>query len=188
MRAAAWEVEPVKLFFLRHGIAEDAVGGMRDYDRALTAEGRAQLEQIAQALLRLGIAPEVVLTSPLVRARETAEIIAPVLGAPIETATELASGCLFDDLLRLLRRYAQASIMLVGHEPDFSVMAARLINADERGIVLKKAGLIRVEIDGRPQPGRGRLSGLLTPKMLLLMAGQPPAAPKEPSDADSHGS
>jgi phosphohistidine phosphatase SixA len=64
---------------------------------------------------------------------------------------------------------------LVGHEPDFSSMAARLINADERGIALKKAGLIRIDVDGGPRPGRGRLTALLTPKMLRLMA--PPANP-----------
>jgi phosphohistidine phosphatase len=161
----------MKLYFLRHGIAEDGTGAMRDFDRALTSEGRTQLDSIAVALVRMGVKPNLVLSSPLVRARETAEIVAPVLGAPLELADELAAGCHFDDLQRMLHRYTQEALMVVGHEPDFSAHAARLINADERGIVLKKAGLIRIEIDGRPQAGRGRLTGLLTPKMLLLIAG-----------------
>ncbi len=161
----------MKLFFLRHGIAEDASDGLRDYDRALTDEGRAQLERTAHALLRLGIKPDVILTSPLVRAKQTAAIVGPALDVPFEEANELQPGCLLDDLLRLLSRYPLETIMLVGHQPDLASMAARLINADERGLVLKKGGLIRVEITGRPQAGRGRLSGLLTPKMLLLMAG-----------------
>lgn len=178
----------MRLFFLRHGIAEDAVGGLSDADRALTAEGRTQLTQIARALHRLGATPEVILSSPLVRAVQTAEIVAPVLGASLEVVAELQAGSTFDDLQRLLRRYIQPSIMLVGHEPDFSALAARLINADERGVVLKKAGLIRVEVDGRPQPGRGRLTGLLTPKMLLLMSGDPAVeARKESEHVDDHG-
>jgi phosphohistidine phosphatase len=159
----------MKLFFLRHGIAEDAHGGMSDAERALTEEGREQLGRIARALLRFGVKPDIVLTSPLVRATQTAEIVAPVLESPIEIVPELQPGCGLEDLQGLLRRYDQDAIMLVGHEPDFSSLAARLINADERGIVLKKAGLIRVEVDGQPKAGRGRLSGLLTPKMLLLM-------------------
>lgn len=161
----------MKLFFLRHGIAEDAHGTMRDFDRALTDEGRTQLDLIARALVRLGISPGLILTSPLVRARQTAEHVAPALACPIEVASELQPGCILEDLQRLLQRYQHETIMLVGHEPDFSSLAARLINADERGIVLKKAGLIRIEVQGRPQAGRGRLSALLTPKMLTLIAG-----------------
>lgn len=165
----------MKLFFLRHGIAQDADGRISDYDRALTEEGRAQLATIAQGLLRMGVKPELILTSPLVRARQTAEIVAPVLDSPLRVADELQLGCTLDDLQRLLGRVQHDSVMLVGHEPDFSSMAARLINADERGIVLKRAGLIRVEVQGRPQAGRGRLSALLTPKMLTLL-GHPAAA------------
>ena len=160
----------MRLFILRHGIAEDAGGTIGEYDRALTEEGRVQLQQITQAMQRLGIKPDIVLTSPLVRARQTADIVASALGSTVESADELQPGCTLDSVQRLLRRYAHETIMIVGHEPDLSSLAARLINADERGIVLKKAGLIRIEIDGRPQAGRGRLSALLTPKMLLLMA------------------
>ncbi len=160
----------MKLFFLRHGIAEDAHNGMHDADRALTDEGRRQLEQIAQALARIDIRPDVILSSPLTRARQTAEIVAPVLGSPVEIADELRPGCILDDLQRLVHRYPHDTIMLVGHEPDFSSMAARLINADERGIALKKAGLIRIEVDGSLRPGRGRLTALLTPKLLRLIA------------------
>ncbi|HEX6292863.1 MAG TPA: phosphohistidine phosphatase SixA [Herpetosiphonaceae bacterium] len=160
----------MKLFFLRHGIAEPAHGAIGDRERALTEEGRSQAQHIAQALRRLNIRPDVVLTSPLARAAQTAEIVAPVLEAPLETANELQPGCILDDLQRLLRRYAHETIMLVGHEPDFSALAARLINADERGILLKKGGVIRIDVDGRPQAGRGRMVTLLTPKTLVLLA------------------
>jgi phosphohistidine phosphatase len=167
----------MKLFFLRHGVAEPAHGTIGDRDRALTEEGRHQVQQIAQALRRLNIRPEIILTSPLIRATQTAGIVAPVLDVRLETIQELQPGCTLDDLQRLLRRYPHESVMLVGHEPDFSSLAARLINADERGILLKKGGIIRVDVDGRPQAGRGRLVTLLTPKTMLLLASTIPPAP-----------
>ncbi len=162
----------MKLFLLRHGSAEAAHPGRRDWERPLTEDGRNQLLGIGRALQRLNIKPNVVLTSPLVRAYQTAEIIAPMLRCELQAADELQPGCTLERLHPLLRRHNAESVMLVGHQPDLSSMAARLINADERSLVLKKAGLIRIDIDGRPQAGHGRLVGLLTPKMLLLMDDQ----------------
>jgi phosphohistidine phosphatase len=162
----------MKIFFMRHGIAEPAHGSIKDYDRKLTEEGTAQVHQIAQAMQRLNIKPELVLTSPLARAAQTAAIVAPALGAQLEVANELQPGCILDDLQRLLRRYNHETVLLVGHEPDFSALAARLINADERGILLKKGGFIRIDVDGRPHAGRGRMVMLLTPKTLMLLASE----------------
>lgn len=171
----------MNLYFLRHGIAEDAHGAMRDADRALTGDGREQLADIARTLGRLGVKPDLILSSPLVRARQTAEIVAPVLGSPMEIADELQPGCTLDDLQRVLGPFSRESIMLVGHEPDLSSMAARLINADEQGIVLKKAGLICVNVDGITRRARGRLTALLTPKMLQLMTPAPASSSIEPA-------
>lgn len=161
----------MRLYLLRHGIAEDAGAGMSDAERALTAQGREQLADTSRALERLGLTPGIILTSPLVRAAQTAELVAPALGAAVEQAPELEPGCDLQDVQGLLRRYDYDTIMLVGHEPDFSTLAARLINADEQTIVLKKGGLIRIDMQGRLQAGRGRLAALFTPKMLRLIAG-----------------
>lgn len=162
----------MRLYLLRHGIAEDASAGMSDAERALTDEGRDQLVDTSKALLRLGVKPGVILSSPLVRAVQTAELVAPSLDAPVEQALELQPGCMLSDLERLVRRYQHDTIMIVGHEPDFSTLAARLNNADERGIVLKKGGMIRVDVSGgKLQAGRGRLTALFTPKMFRLIAG-----------------
>jgi phosphohistidine phosphatase len=143
---------------------------MRDFDRALTSEGRAQLDDIARALRRLKLAPHPLLSSPLVRARQTAEAVAPALGATVEIAEELQSGATLEAFLRLMRRYGGAeAIMFVGHEPDLSETAAALIGAGPNALTLKKAGLIRVDIDARLEPGRGRLRWLLTPHQLVLI-------------------
>lgn len=173
----------MKIFFMRHGVAGPAHGQIKDYDRALTDEGRSQLNLIAKAMQRLTIRPDVILTSPLVRARQTAEIIAPALDSRLETAEELQPGCTLDDLQRLLRRYQHEAVMVIGHEPDFSALVARLINADERGILLKKGGMIRIDVDGRPQAGRGRMVMLLTPKTMMVLAGGTPTP--TPADAGS---
>jgi phosphohistidine phosphatase len=162
----------MRLFLLRHGIAEPASGDMADFDRPLTAEGHVELEVIARGLLRLRMRPDRILSSPLVRARQTAEIVGPVLGVTVELADELSSGALFDDFQRLLRRHSSTtSLLLVGHEPDFSDTAATLIGAHDGSLTLKKAGLIRIDLDSRAEPGRGRLRWLLTPGQLTLIGG-----------------
>jgi phosphohistidine phosphatase SixA len=94
------------------------------------------------------------------------------LGGTVELADELRSGARFDDFQRLLRRQgAITSLLLVGHEPDFSDTAATLIGARDRSIALKKAGLIRIDLDSQIEPGRGRLRWLLTPGQLTLIGG-----------------
>ncbi len=160
----------MRLFFLRHGIAEPGHGGLSDFDRQLTDEGRAELEEVAHGLRRLKIRPDRLLSSPLVRARQTAEAVAPALAVDVEIADELRSGATFAAFQQLTRRYETAgSLMFVGHEPDFSETAAALIGADGDGLVLKKAGLIRVDLDGRFERGQGRLRWLLTPRQLVLI-------------------
>ena len=176
----------MRLFLLRHGIAEPGHSRLRDFDRALTAEGRDELELIARALRRLKVAPQLILTSPLVRARETAAAVAPLLESEVEVAEELSSGATFEHFLGLVRRHAAAdALMLVGHETDFSTAAARWIGADEGAIVLKKAGLIRIDLHGGFSEGSGRLRWLLTPHQLKLI-GQPFEA-TTPPEASSPG-
>lgn len=167
----------MRLFFLRHGIAEPGHNGLDDFDRALTPEGRAELDGIARGLRRLKVRPQPLLSSPLVRARQTAEVVAPILGATVELTDELATGATFGAFRRLVARYANAqSIMLVGHEPGFSHTAAELIGAEPGTLALKKAGLIRVDLDGSFEPGQGYLRWLLTPRQLVLIGGASKAA------------
>jgi phosphohistidine phosphatase len=160
----------MRLFFFRHGIAEAGHAALRDFDRPLTDEGRNELAIIAQGLRRLRVVPDVLLSSPLVRARQTAEIIAPMLGITVEIADELQSGADFEAFQSLVLRYSVAeALMFVGHEPGMSEYPAALIGAVGGAIVLKKAGLIRIDLDGRCERGRGRLRWLLTPRQLELI-------------------
>ena len=156
-----------KLYFLRHGkAAPRATWEGDDGLRPLTPEGEALMLREAGGLRRLGLAPDVIITSPLMRARQTAEIAAEALGARdrlVEDA-RLAHG--FD--ARCLERIAAerpeaAELMVVGHEPEFSATIAELIGG---GFVdMKKGGLARVDVGG-PGLEDGLLAWLLTPSQL----------------------
>src|SRR5688572_22782487 len=119
----------MKLFFLRHGIAEDPRPGLGDSGRRLTAGGIEEMRGVGRGLRTLGLAFDAILTSPLPRARETAEIAAAALGLEDRLRVEdrLGCGCRFADLERLLRDQApRGRVLLVGHEPDMSYLVGAL--------------------------------------------------------------
>lgn len=174
------------LLLLRHGIAEERPpwppqdpeqARCLDAARRLTERGRQRSRQVLTRLVAIGLAGDHLFSSPLERALETASLAVEAGLAPaLETAPELAPG---GDPLPLLNGPARR-LVLVGHEPDLSALACRLIGAPEGQLVLRKAGaiLIRLEpaaaADGEdPDPGIahpagpvGRLRMLLSPRSL----------------------
>jgi phosphohistidine phosphatase len=143
------------IYLLRHGHAEDGDGD--DAARRLTAKGEEQAEAAGRGLAALGAEIDTCLTSPKVRAAETARLACQALGLEPESAEELRGGR-FDSLDLAAGR---GNVMLVGHEPDFSSEVARLTGAKAK---LRKGGL--VIIDG------STLIALLRPKDLLAIAGR----------------
>ncbi|MEX0776796.1 MAG: phosphohistidine phosphatase SixA [Phycisphaeraceae bacterium] len=161
----------MQLLFFRHGIAQDLAPNApasADAARALTDQGirktRAAVAGLAQLLK--GQAPQI-MTSPKVRAAQTADILADALDAKPQTMTELASAST-DRLLRRLAKLNDECVILVGHEPALSQMVAHLCagSAPHSFIQLKKAGCACIDIEGKPRPGAGTLLWLATPKML----------------------
>lgn len=142
------------IFLLRHGEAEDAVAD--DAARRLTEKGERQARDAGLALEALGVGIDACLTSPKVRARETARIAAEVLGVEVEE-TEALRGGAFDALELAAGR---GDVLLVGHEPDFSAEVGRLTGAN---IKLKKGGI--AVVDG------STLVALWRPKELRRIAG-----------------
>lgn len=156
-----------RIYFLRHGKAMARASWTgEDGLRPLTPEGEAAMRREAQALKRLGLAPDVIVTSPLTRARQTAEIVAEALGLSdhLEEDGRLAHG--FD--VRALGKIAAAhpeaeQLMVVGHEPEFSAAVAAVIGGGQ--VVMKKGGIARVDLpDGSVK--HGELAWLLTPPLL----------------------
>ncbi len=125
------------IWFLRHGDAED---GDDDFARELTGKGERQSAAAGQALAALGVAIDACLTSPRVRALESARLACELLGIEPETADELAGGA-FDPMALAAGR---GEVLLVGHEPDFSRAIGDLTGAR---VEMKKGGLAAV--DGR---------------------------------------
>ena len=160
----------MELYFLRHGKAQELgdAGVTDDFGRALTEKGIAEMEAEAKAMDRIGIRLELILTSPLVRAKETATIVARRLGLKdqlFETDL-LAPGCSVSRLQKLLGEYPKAeNVMLVGHEPDFSSIVGELIGGAH--LEVKKGGFAAIICNRPLVKGCGILKWLAPPKILI---------------------
>jgi phosphohistidine phosphatase len=158
----------MRLLIVRHAIAVDrGTPGMADADRPLTPEGKQRFAEAAAGLARLVGPPDALLTSPWLRARQTAEIAAAAWGKVAPEETEALAGGTFGELARVLdARSASATVAVFGHEPQVSELLGRLVGtkASER-LAFKKGGAALVEIRGRLADG-GDLVWFLPPKVL----------------------
>jgi len=157
------------LFVLRHGEAGNRQKLMMiDTKRALTAAGRNEIEEVANGLTRLKVKPDRIVTSPLVRARETAEIVAKVQKSDsLEEWNELKpEGNRQQFYARLSKLKSDLSVMVVGHEPYLSTMLCEVIGAPGGRLLLKKGGVARVRVDALSPKVAGELRWLLSPRLL----------------------
>lgn len=156
----------IALHLLRHAHAGNAARWSGDDDaRPLTEKGRGQAERIGRLLAAMDNAPDVFITSPRLRAAQTAEIVAEVLGAPVLVDDRLA-GPLDPDTVTAILRAAGSSERpcLVGHDPDFSELLGELLGAE---VPMRKGALARVDLPGPAvTPGRGILRYLVPPDLL----------------------
>lgn len=170
-RPFAAELPIVELYLVRHAIAEDTAPGGGDAGRRLTAEGRREFARSVGGLQRL--APELtrILCSPLVRARETAEILHEMLPGPApEEWTLLSPGGALERILTELRNGGEA-VALVGHEPGLGRLLSLAVSGKAGdGTPMRKGGVARIDFHGAPKPGTGSLAWLLTPKILRRLA------------------
>jgi len=167
----------MNLYLLRHGVADepDASGNMADADRPLTNKGERRTLATAQALRRLEIGFDLILSSPYLRARQTAEILADALDLRkrLEFCETLAPGGKLRKLITEIssRQPEPKSLLLVGHEPALSRLATLLIWGEAGpGITLKKGALCKLLTSGL-QPGPcATLEWLLTANQMSLLA------------------
>lgn len=167
---------PCTLYLVRHGIAGPATDGMSDSDRTLTPEGDRKMRRVALGLKRLGVAPEVILSSPLRRAEETATVVAAVLAPARGVALypSLAPGHGAGDVLAALRPYRAArQLMLVGHQPDLGALASHLLTGSSALLPLafKKGGVAAIAVGALPPRTAGVLLWFLTPGQLRAIGG-----------------
>jgi phosphohistidine phosphatase len=165
----------VELYLIRHGIAEEKRPEIKkDEERSLTKEGRQKTEKVAQQLKKFGLHFDLIATSPLVRARQTAEILMSAgLSSKLEECTYLAPDGSIDNWVVdwwSPRNYPpQTQLALIGHEPDLSSWAEIFLWGQAKAsLVLKKAGMIGVKLPEIGSPlGRSQMFWLTPPKYLL---------------------
>jgi phosphohistidine phosphatase len=166
----------VKLLVIRHGPAGDrdawTAQGRDDRLRPLTADGKKEMRQVAKGLATLVPEIELIATSSLVRATQTAEIVADQYGSETVTLEPLAPGGEPDEIVSWLREQrSTGTIALVGHEPDLSALVSHLLaRAPSSFVTLKKSGACLLQLDQPPKPGRATLTWLLTPRVLRQLA------------------
>ena len=164
------------LYFLRHGIAVDkGTPKFKDSERPLIPKGIKEVKKVAKALKRMKFKPDLILTSPYIRAAHTAEIAAKILKIKnrFRYSLNLTPSKNFQTLLKELQKLSRKNreILLVGHEPHLSGFISLLISGDSKTrLILKKSGLCKVIYE--PQkllPGRCALAWLLTPSQIISL-------------------
>jgi phosphohistidine phosphatase len=164
------------LYLIRHGIAEERGDYEDDTQRPLTDEGHKKTKQVAKRLYDLGLRFDLLQTSPLVRAQQTADIFTDLFATPVQQSSELAPEGNFETWLSWVTQWlsehpqpAKASLGIIGHEPDLSSWAEMLIWGEVKGgLVLKKAGIIGLSLpETQPWTNNGVLFLLIPPKLLI---------------------
>ncbi|MEI8138603.1 MAG: phosphohistidine phosphatase SixA [bacterium] len=160
----------MKIYLLRHGSAVSVgeQGVCTDEERMLTKEGRECTATVLRRLRKVCKLQQI-WTSPLVRARETAEIASEILEPHVQVSTleHLRAGADPARILRWLKTCTDDSIMLVGHMPDLAMLGSLLtLQVEAEGMALKKSGICCIEFEGQIKEGNGRLMWLVSPSFL----------------------
>lgn len=154
------------LYFLRHGRAAEA-GSKGDAARELTDDGIAALRAAAPAWRRLNLRPDLVLSSPLARARQTAGLVCEAVGGTPVIDDRLAPGATWGDFARAMAAQPEARrVLFVGHEPDLSRAIVELTGASS--VRMRAGGIACLEFYGVPEPGGAEIAWLIDPDLYDL--------------------
>lgn len=157
----------MKIYLLRHAEAEDI--STSDHNRRLTARGIKRTTTAANVMVSLGIKAAHIYSSPRVRARQTAEIVADAMGMLVELDEEVNFGFDMDSVASLISGLdVDEDVMFVGHEPSMSAVVRGLSGA---AVNMKKGGLARIDLLNRASL-RGELVWLIAPKVFGVLAGK----------------
>ena len=175
----------MNLFLLRHAIAVDpgSLSGASDADRPLSPEGKKKMRKIARGMKALDLSFDLILSSPYVRARETAEIVAHEFGSALEFTPRLAVG---GDPAALVAEVAvrgreMGDVLLVGHEPQLSRLISHLLSGHSGlSVTMKKGGLCKLDVPRLSYARSASLEWLLTPSQLAHLREDTPRGGKHP--------
>ncbi len=166
--------DSVTLYLVRHAVAADAGPEYPDdTERPLTRDGTDKFRKEVRALLALDASIDLICSSPLVRAMQTAQLLSETFTnkPPVIPVDGLAPGGTFNDLMNAVASLDPAGeIAFVGHEPGIGSLASRLIGGS-CAIVFKKGAVCRIDVDKLPPRSPGELRWFLTPKIMKLLSG-----------------
>lgn len=153
----------MKLCLVRHGEAVERTPLLSDSWRYLTSAGRASFRKISAKAGKQGLDPDCILTSPLVRAVQTAEILAQVLEyqGPVEVAEELSPGFALVGFRKIMDHRGNCrELVLVGHEPDLGILAGQLLGTGS-AVPLTKGAVLSLKLDMQSVAASGRFRWLV---------------------------
>jgi phosphohistidine phosphatase len=157
----------MELYIFRHGIAEDARPGDADANRALTGEGREKVAQVVKLARRAGAQPSLILSSPYLRAIQTAQIAVEGFGYKgdlVKTEALVPHGSV-EGVWTVLREHRdESATLLAGHEPLLSQLVGYLLASPGLRVEMKKAALVRIDVATFGVSPRGTLRWMITPK------------------------
>jgi len=158
------------LYIMRHGLAEEPTPKGDDAARKLTAKGIDKIRKAAAGMRATGLAFNLILTSPIARAVETAEIVAGELGGPKpRPVPELSTGASPANALEtLVKQRLPESVLVVGHEPTLSRLASLMLTGSSESVAikLKQGGVIALEFGDRVERGVATLRCMMTQRQL----------------------
>ena len=163
----------MELYLIRHGIAQERDFALKDDDRTLTKVGQNKTEEVAKRLYNLGLRFDLILTSPLVRAHQTAEIFTQTqLSSQLQVSTDLAPNGNIHAWLNWLEQQnypPNIKLALIGHQPNLGEWASMLVWGEANdGLILKKAGIIGLNLPTMRSPiGQSQMFLLTPPKFLV---------------------
>jgi phosphohistidine phosphatase SixA len=157
-------IHATALYLLRHAHAGDPEAWTGpDELRPLSEKGKRQVKRLAKFLAEGAVRPDAIVTSPKVRAEQTARAIGKALDVPVRLDQRLAGGFGMRSLAEVLASFEARAPMLVGHDPDFSALLANLIGS--RGVEMRKGALAAIDLAWPLERGTGSLRFLLTPEL-----------------------
>jgi phosphohistidine phosphatase len=150
----------MRLYLLRHGEADWPNWDRPDDERPLTERGKKEMRKVAKFLRELDLPLDDILSSPLIRARQTADIVADRFKLHVREEEQLAGGFAVSDLKQLIQKYPVENLMVVGHEPNFTEVICTLTGANCK---MSKGGVALIDLGEADM--KGRLLWLLPPKL-----------------------
>ena len=164
----------MELYLIRHGIAQERDFAIKDNDRTLTKVGQDKTKEVAKRLYNFGLRFDLILTSPLARSLQTAEIFTQMqLSSQLQVFTELAPNGNIHSVLNWLEQQnypPNSKLALIGHQPDLGAWASMLVWGEAKeALILKKAGIIGLNLPTMRSPiGQSQMFLLTPPKFLLV--------------------